>query len=135
MIDHAYNSANVNELDVLIERDKAATASFPSLAVAGYDNRGIIPVRVSLDPQIIHTFTEEYRPDLPDRVTVIHGKGYPIDGTSWQAELYWEEAPTEREGKVPPFPTASVITARLAKFASGWVPEIGNPKWTQLSSP
>ncbi len=75
MIDHAYNSTNINELDVLIERDIAATASFPSLAVAGYDNRGIIPVRVSLDPQIIHTFTEECRPDLPDRVAVIHGKG------------------------------------------------------------
>ena len=135
MIDHDYNSANVNELDVLIEKDKAATASFPSLAVAGYDNRGIIPVRVSLDPQIIHTFTEEYRPDLPDSVTVIHGKGYPINGTNCQAELYWEEAPTEREGKVPPFPTASGITAHLAKFASGWVAEIGKPKWTQLSSP
>jgi len=133
--EHAYNSANANELDTLIESDKASTTSFPSLAVAGHNNRGIILNRVSLDPQTIQTFTEEYHPDLLHSVTVIQGKGYAIDGTGWQAKLYREEAPTEREGKLPPFPTASGITARLAKCASGWVPEKGNPKWTQLSSP
>jgi uncharacterized protein len=58
-----------------------------------------------LDLQTIsQTFTEEYRPDLLGGVTVIHGKGYAIDGAGWQDELYREEAPTEREVEITAVP-------------------------------
>jgi DUF1680 family protein len=71
----------------------------------GVDNGGIILDRISLDPQMIsRTFTEEYRPDLLGGVTIIHGKGYAIDETGWQDELYREEAPTEREVEITAVP-------------------------------
>lgn len=49
-------------------------------------------------------FSEEHRPDLLGGVTVIHGKGYAIDEAGWQDELYWEEAPTEREVEITAVP-------------------------------
>jgi hypothetical protein len=87
----------------------------------------IILDRTLIDPQTIaRTFTEEYRPDLLGGVNVIHGKGYAIDEAGWQDEFYREEAPTQREVEIPLFPTASGITACLAKYASGCVHAIGN---------
>ena len=69
------------------------------------DTGGAILDRISLDPQTISkTFTEEYRPDLLGGVTVIHGKGYAIDESGWQGELYREEAPTEWEVEITAVP-------------------------------
>jgi len=49
-------------------------------------------------------FTEEYRPDLLGGVTDIHGKGYAIDETGWQEELYREEASIERKVEITAVP-------------------------------
>jgi DUF1680 family protein len=71
----------------------------------GVDNGGILLDRISLDPQTIaQTFTAEYRSDLLGGVTVIHGRGYAIDETGWQEELYRAEAPSEREVEITAVP-------------------------------
>ena len=37
-------------------------------------------------------------------MSVIHGKGYAIDETDWQSDLYREVAPTEREVEITAVP-------------------------------
>lgn len=87
----------------------------------------IILDQTFIDPQAIaRTFMVEYRPDLLGGVNVIHGKGYAIDEAGRQDKFYREEAPAEREVEILLFPTASGITAHLAKYASGCVHAIGN---------
>jgi hypothetical protein len=87
----------------------------------------MIPTRFQLTPV---PFTEEYCSDLLGGVTVIHGKGYVIDEIRLQDELSYIGKKSQLKGKwkSPPFLTVSGITARLAKCASGCVPEIGNSK-------
>jgi DUF1680 family protein len=71
----------------------------------GVDNGGIILDCISLDPQdIVHNFTNEFRPDLLGGVTVIRGHGTVIDPAGWQGDLYRSETPVEVEVKITAIP-------------------------------
>jgi DUF1680 family protein len=71
----------------------------------GIDNGGIILDCISLDPQdIVHNFTNEFRPDLLGGVTVIRGHGTVIDPAGWQGDLYRSETPVEVEVKITAIP-------------------------------